>query len=68
MYTLKIESVDNNFLRVLQSIIQENKSWIAYEVAVGLYSTDVELTTTSSRELKRLVDILESENFMREDY
>lgn len=68
MYTLKVESVNNDFLKAVQAIIQENKLWAYYEVAIGLYSNSIELSTRSTKELKRLVDILESENFIKEDY
>jgi hypothetical protein len=66
MYTLKIESVNNEFLHAVQALIQENKLW-AYELEYSTYSTAVTLSTMSIRELKRLVDIIESENFMQED-
>lgn len=65
MYTLKIESVNHEFLRMVQAFIQENKLW-AYEIETGLYSTNVSVSTMSVKELKRLVDILESEEFMRD--
>lgn len=65
MYTLKIEALNDGFLRLCQALIQENKLW-AYEVEISTYSTIVSLSTMDIRELKRLVDILESEEFMRE--
>jgi len=58
MYTLKIESVDNNFLKALQAIIQENKLWRYSEVTVGLYSTSVEVSTMSIKELNYLINVL----------
>lgn len=63
MYTLKIESVDNGFLKASQALIQENKLW-TYDIDTGPYSTTLKLSTMSIRELKRLVDMLESEEFM----
>ena len=66
MYTLKIESVNNEFLRAAQALIQENKLW-AYDIMIGPYNTEVSLSTMSIRELKRLVDLLELEEFMRDD-
>ena len=65
MYTLKIESVNNEFLRMVQAFIQENKLW-AYHIEMGEYSMTVSVSTMSVRELKRLVDLLESEEFMRD--
>jgi hypothetical protein len=65
MYTLKIESVNMDFLRMVQAFIQENKLW-AYEIEMGLYTTTVSVSTMSIREMKRLVDLLESEEFMRD--
>jgi hypothetical protein len=65
MYTLKVESVSNDFMKAVQDFIQENKLWV-YEVEMVRHSTNVSLSTMSARELKRLVDILESEEFMRD--
>jgi hypothetical protein len=65
MYTLKVESVNQDFLRMLQAFIQENKLW-AYQMEMGTYSTNVSVSTMSIREMKRLVDMLESEEFMRD--
>lgn len=65
MYTLKIETVNQEFLRILQAFIQENKLW-AYHIEIGHYSTAVSVSTMSLKELKRLVDLLESEEFMRD--
>jgi hypothetical protein len=66
MYTLKVESVNDEFLRAAQALIQENKLW-AYTYDIGQYYTTISLSTMSIRELKRFVDLLESEEFMRED-
>lgn len=65
MYTLKIEAGSKDFLKAVQAFIQENKLW-AYEIEIGRHSTTVSLSTMSTRELKRLVDMLESEDFMRD--
>ena len=67
MYTLKIESVNNEFLQAVQALVQENGLW-SLEVEVSIYSTTVTLSTMSVRELKHLVDILESEQFIKEDF
>jgi len=67
MYTLKIESVNNEFLHAVQALVQENRLW-NLEVQVSIYSTTVTLSTMSVRELKHLVDILESEQFIKEDF
>lgn len=70
MYTLKIESVNEEFLRDVQkdaqALIQENKMW-SYSLETSIWSTTIELSTMNIRELKRLVDLLESEEFMRDD-
>jgi hypothetical protein len=67
MYTLKIESVNNEFLHAVQALVQENRLW-SLEVEASIYSTTVTLSTMSIRELKHLVDILESEQFIKEDF
>ena len=66
MYTLKIESVNNEFLHAVQALVQENKLW-SYEFNFGEFGTEITLSTMSIRALKHLVDILESEKFMQED-
>ena len=67
MYTLKIESVNNEFLHAVQALVQENKLW-NYEFEYSIYGTTVTLSTMSIRALKHLVDILESEEFVNEDF
>lgn len=67
MYTLKVESVNNEFLHAVQAMVQENKLW-ACEVEVGVYYTTISISTMSIKELKRLVDLLDSEQFMKEDF
>lgn len=67
MYTLKIESVNNEFLHAVQALVQENILW-SLEFEHSIYSTTVTLSTMSVRELKHLVDILESEQFIKEDF
>jgi hypothetical protein len=67
MYTLKIESVNNEFLHAVQALVQENRLW-SLEFEHSIYSTTVTLSTMSVRELKHLVDILESEQFIKEDF
>jgi hypothetical protein len=67
MYTLKIESVNNELLHAVQALVQENKLW-SLEFEHSIYSTTVTLSTMSVRELKHLVDILESEQFIKEDF
>ena len=70
MYTLKIEGVDDkDFLRAAQAFIQEKRLW-SYEIEGPnhrYFSTTITLGTPSIREMKRLVDLLESEQFMGED-
>ena len=72
MYTLKIESIPKesyqDFLRMLQAFIQERKLW-SYQIEGPYYvdfSMSLTLSTPSIGELKRLVDLIESEEFMRD--
>lgn len=72
MYTLKIESIPKetyqDFLRMVQAFIQERKLW-SYQIEGPSYvdfSMTLNLSTPSIGELKRLVDLLESEEFMRD--
>ncbi len=65
MYTLKVESANNEFLYAVQAMIQENKL-LAYEVEVGMYQVSISISTMSIKELKCLVDLIESEEFMRD--
>lgn len=58
MYTLKIESVNNDFLKAVQAVIQENKLWRCREVIVGLYSTGIEVSTMSIKQLNHLINVL----------
>jgi hypothetical protein len=67
MYTLKIESANNEFLHAVQALVQESKLW-SLDFEYSDHSTSVTLSTMSVRDLKRLVDILESEKFMKEDF
>jgi len=72
MYTLKIESVNNEFLHAVQALVQENKLW-SLEFEYSICSTTVTISTMSIRamsirELKHLVDIIESEQFIKEDF
>lgn len=65
MYTLKIENASKDILVAAQALIQENRFW-ASEIVVGPQEfISVEVSTRSIKELKRLVDLLESEEFMR---
>lgn len=65
MYTLKIEYAGLEYLRIAQSLVQDGKSW-SYEMEMGRDYHTVTLSTPSVRDLKRLVDLLESVEFMRE--
>ena len=72
MYTLRIESIPKenyqDFLRMVQAFIQESKLW-SYQIEGPYYldfSMTITLSTPSIREMKRLVDLLESEEFMRD--
>jgi hypothetical protein len=67
MYTLKIESRNNELLHALQAVVQENRSWgYTFDYHTRDF-TSISLSTMSVRELKRLVDLLESEEFMRDE-
>ena len=72
MYTLKIESIPKEtfqeFLRMVQAFMQERKLW-SYQIEGPYYvdfSMSLTLSTPSIGELKRLVDLIESEEFMRD--
>ena len=63
MYTLKIENPPQDFVLLVQSFVQENRLWI--------YDADfntIEVCTKSVKDLKRLVDVLDSEKFVDEDF
>lgn len=66
MYTLKIESVNDEFLKAAQAVIQESKLW-SYELDISEYATTITLNTMSIRELKYIVDALETEEFMQNE-
>ncbi len=67
MYTLKIDTANNELLHVVQALVQENRSWgCTFDYHTRDF-TSVSLSTMSVRELKRLVDLLESEEFMRDE-
>ena len=65
MYTLKVDLVNDQFVRAAQALIQENGLW-SYSIEVGIHSTSLTIGTMSIRELKRFVDLVESEEFMRD--
>lgn len=67
MYTLKLENVGVEYTRIAQSLVQEGKPW-SYEIEISpSYQNSISLSTFSIREMKRLVDLLESVEFMRND-
>lgn len=63
MYTLKLESVSRETSRAAQVLVQESSLW-SYDIDIATLYTTVSLSTSSIRELKRLVDLLEAEEFM----
>jgi hypothetical protein len=63
MYTLRIENPPQDFVLLVQSFVQENRLWI--------YDADfntIEVCTKSVKDLKRLVDVLDSEKFVEQDF
>lgn len=65
MYTPRIEhSHSKEVLKAVQAVIQENDAW-TYEVWTGTWAYEISVSTPDIRELKRLVDILESDEFMK---
>ena len=66
MYTLKIEYTSNDLIKVIQAFIQENKAWM-YEFQSNVYNqcSTITVGTRNVKELKRLVDIMNSEDFMK---
>lgn len=67
MYILRIESVNDEFLKAAQALIQENGLWDYSSIETSVWNNTIELGTMSIRELKRFVDLLESEEFMCAD-
>ena len=65
MYTLRIESINTEFIHAVQALIQENK-YLSYKLEVGKYQIYLSISTMNIKELKRLIDLIESEEFMRE--
>lgn len=63
MYTLIVEFASNELMKAAQAIIQENKKY-SYEFQLGT-TNRVTIGTSNIKELKRLVDIIESEDFMK---
>ena len=70
MYTLKINIINKEtqqeFIHTLQALAQEAPAGIYYEFETGAFYTSVTLETVNIKAIKRLVDIIESEEFMRE--
>ena len=70
MYTLKIDFINNEtrkeFLHTLQALAQEAPIGTCYEFEREVFYTSVTLETVDIKAIKRLVDIIESEEFMRE--
>lgn len=66
MYTLKIEYPSNDLIKAIQAFIQENKAWM-YEFQSNVYNqcSTITVGTRNVKELKRLVDIMNSEDFMK---
>jgi hypothetical protein len=67
MYTLKIDTANNELLHVAQALVQENRLWgYTFDYHTRDF-TSISLSTMSIRELKRLVDLLEYEEYMRDE-
>ena len=66
MYTLKIEYPSYDLMKTVQAFIQENKAWM-HEFQSNVYNqcSTITVGTRDVKELKRLVDIMTSEDFMR---
>ena len=63
MYTLEIDAINRDALYTVQALVQEN-ALLDFTYENCIYSQRVKVSTMSLRELKRLVDLLESEEFM----
>ena len=66
MYTLKIENPPQDFVLLVQSFIQESRLWIIYDA--DFKTNTIEVCTKSVKDLKRLVDVLDSEKFVEQDF
>jgi ribosomal protein S10 len=66
MYTLKINFVGFKSLDDIKEIVLQHESSISYTYDINMCSGEVTVETYNIRVLKRLVDIIESEEFMRE--
>lgn len=66
MYTLKIDNVGIEFLEDIKEIVLHETSIWGYNYDINMLSCEVTVETHSIKVLKRLVDIIESKEFMRE--
>jgi len=67
MYTLKIEYPSYDLMKAIQAFIQEKNVWV-YEFQSNVYNhcTTITVSTRNIKELKCLVDIIDSEDFMKD--
>lgn len=67
MYTLKIEYPSYDLMKAIQAFIQEKKNvWVyEFESNVNNHCTTITVSTRNIKELKCLVDIIDSEDFMK---
>lgn len=66
MYTLKIDNVGIEFLEDIKEIVLHETSIWGYNYDINMLSCEVTVETHNIKVLKRLVDIIESKEFMRE--
>ena len=67
MYTLKIEYPSYDLMKAIQAFIQEKNVWV-YEFQSNVYNqcSTITVSTRNIKELKCLVDIIDSEDFMKD--
>ena len=68
MYTLKIEYSSYDLMKAIQAFIQEKKNVWVYEFQSNVYNqcSTITVSTRNIKELKCLVDIIDSEDFMKD--
>lgn len=72
MYTLKVDILNNetdrDILHALQAMAQEAPTGTSYTFDLVRYFTNVTIQTVDIKTIKRVIDIIESDRFMREDF
>lgn len=67
MYTLRIESCSREFFLAIRSALSLYSGIVSSNISTDMNTITVEISTYNIRELKRIIDILESEEFMKNE-